>query len=768
MRLLLSCPPPSPLAAALGRAVHGAVAGRESPRLPRPRARPPRRDRRLATRAALGRFRSLRRHLRAPRGPWAGPRVPRVTVDVSDNELTDLSPLAACLNLRTLNGAFNRVVALACLGALSGCRGLRVLQLNDNPVAAHAHYRPLLLLLFPALTELDGEPVLAAAHAHAHAPAAAAAARAASAAEVLAQDLALLRRLTLAGAPGGRWAAACAVVGDALAPDPEAFEPDPAGGGEAGGGAARAPWRARALARLCEVQAAERVQLLGAHRRAAKRLRGAPAELARRRGTHDGEARALGARHGAQLRYAAPGARPHAGGAPFLFGLPAGAEGAALPGGGGLVRFADGFAAEGRAAAVLGRAARAALARARVRRAAAARRAARALQAAVRGRAARRLTAGARAALASARGARAAALHVRATALQAAWRGRRLRVRMRAALAAARRRSGDSDSDFDYDEQVEIDEGWIERHGDLDGLETMSLPPPRAPPRSLPAAAAPSSASLAAVPRAAAPLPYKPPELATCGAAGAPLRWASGAGQHEPAPLGAPPPRPMAAWATPPQSAGSVRSSQLGGPHAPGGAGGEWSGLSADGRSDGDGDDDDDGRSDLQPARGGVQRRAAPPPVGPPLSETDERVLAALARQKKRDAKLRKAAAARAKATGRTMPGIVALQAAGPRLPPHAPTLRVNSTGSAVQPGSISSALRAPGFARAGSGGLVSDIYPQSVASSFAGSPRSAPPSSPSPHVTRLGVIGPGRHLLASIPRAEAAWHSRRGSAPPG
>lgn len=95
-------------------------------------------------------------------GGWCALHV--LTVDVSDNALSQLDALCVCLNLRTLNAAFNRVDALGALAPLSACAKLRAMQLNDNPIASSRHYTHLLVLLLPALAELDGEPLPATAH----------------------------------------------------------------------------------------------------------------------------------------------------------------------------------------------------------------------------------------------------------------------------------------------------------------------------------------------------------------------------------------------------------------------------------------------------------------------------------------------------------------------------------------------------------------------------------------------------------------------------
>ena len=78
---------------------------------------------------------------------------------LSDAEVEDISPLANCGLLQTLDLSFNKVADLLDLAALSACPLMRVLRLNDNPVATQPGYKEILISALPALCDLDNEAV---------------------------------------------------------------------------------------------------------------------------------------------------------------------------------------------------------------------------------------------------------------------------------------------------------------------------------------------------------------------------------------------------------------------------------------------------------------------------------------------------------------------------------------------------------------------------------------------------------------------------------
>jgi Leucine-rich repeat (LRR) protein len=78
---------------------------------------------------------------------------------VSDAEVGDVSPLATCGLLQTLDLSFNDIADLVDLAALAACPLMQVLRMNDNPVAALPGYKDLLLSALPALRDLDNEAV---------------------------------------------------------------------------------------------------------------------------------------------------------------------------------------------------------------------------------------------------------------------------------------------------------------------------------------------------------------------------------------------------------------------------------------------------------------------------------------------------------------------------------------------------------------------------------------------------------------------------------
>lgn len=82
------------------------------------------------------------------------------TLHLQDNEIATLSPLAGLPSLRELNLSFNSLFeSAATIQHVAAATALRVLQLNDNPLAAAAGYRGSVLRCLPWLEELDNEPV---------------------------------------------------------------------------------------------------------------------------------------------------------------------------------------------------------------------------------------------------------------------------------------------------------------------------------------------------------------------------------------------------------------------------------------------------------------------------------------------------------------------------------------------------------------------------------------------------------------------------------
>eukprot|EP00698_Gefionella_okellyi_P006840 TRINITY_DN1647_c0_g1_i1.p1 TRINITY_DN1647_c0_g1~~TRINITY_DN1647_c0_g1_i1.p1 ORF type:complete len:1265 (-),score=346.85 TRINITY_DN1647_c0_g1_i1:95-3889(-) len=84
------------------------------------------------------------------------------TLNVSDNKITEIDSLAACVSLTSINLSFNCIADLGMTAlALSGCKRLQIVQLNDNPVAEVTGYRTHLMRELEALRELDHIPVTA-------------------------------------------------------------------------------------------------------------------------------------------------------------------------------------------------------------------------------------------------------------------------------------------------------------------------------------------------------------------------------------------------------------------------------------------------------------------------------------------------------------------------------------------------------------------------------------------------------------------------------
>jgi len=91
------------------------------------------------------------------------------TGSLSQNQISDLSPLAACARLREVYLRRNLVRDLAALAPLASLPELRIVWLEENEVAADARYRPFLIRLCRRLEKIDttavGEGERKAAHA---------------------------------------------------------------------------------------------------------------------------------------------------------------------------------------------------------------------------------------------------------------------------------------------------------------------------------------------------------------------------------------------------------------------------------------------------------------------------------------------------------------------------------------------------------------------------------------------------------------------------
>eukprot|EP00854_Cymbomonas_tetramitiformis_P002696 gene2696-3470_t len=83
------------------------------------------------------------------------------SLHLQENRIAHLEPLRCCPLLRVLDLSFNRIERLEEVWALEGCSEMEVVQLNDNPVAAHPEYHAALQQLLPRLRELDNEAVVA-------------------------------------------------------------------------------------------------------------------------------------------------------------------------------------------------------------------------------------------------------------------------------------------------------------------------------------------------------------------------------------------------------------------------------------------------------------------------------------------------------------------------------------------------------------------------------------------------------------------------------
>eukprot|EP00929_Paragymnodinium_shiwhaense_P067872 TRINITY_DN3410_c0_g1_i1.p1 TRINITY_DN3410_c0_g1~~TRINITY_DN3410_c0_g1_i1.p1 ORF type:complete len:646 (-),score=175.55 TRINITY_DN3410_c0_g1_i1:103-1950(-) len=88
-------------------------------------------------------------------------------LDVSQNSLVDLSPLACLRRLQRLDAASNLLPTMAAVAAaLRGMQDLRWLRLEDNPLCYNtAKYRDQIVLLAARIEELDGKTIGAAEHA---------------------------------------------------------------------------------------------------------------------------------------------------------------------------------------------------------------------------------------------------------------------------------------------------------------------------------------------------------------------------------------------------------------------------------------------------------------------------------------------------------------------------------------------------------------------------------------------------------------------------
>ncbi|XP_017563840.1 leucine-rich repeat-containing protein 61 isoform X1 [Pygocentrus nattereri] len=89
-----------------------------------------------------------------------------VVLNLSANRISNLEPIASCESLQSLNVAGNLVSSTDGLHALKTLRKLESIRLKDNtynytnPVCKNASYRNIILEMFPSIKVLDGERVV--------------------------------------------------------------------------------------------------------------------------------------------------------------------------------------------------------------------------------------------------------------------------------------------------------------------------------------------------------------------------------------------------------------------------------------------------------------------------------------------------------------------------------------------------------------------------------------------------------------------------------
>lgn len=76
---------------------------------------------------------------------------------VQDNAVVGIAGAGDCPSLRTLDASFNAIEERWQLARLAACPSLRVLHLNDNPIAAALGYKADAMVLLPRVVELDSE-----------------------------------------------------------------------------------------------------------------------------------------------------------------------------------------------------------------------------------------------------------------------------------------------------------------------------------------------------------------------------------------------------------------------------------------------------------------------------------------------------------------------------------------------------------------------------------------------------------------------------------
>eukprot|EP01031_Cornospumella_fuschlensis_P028240 gene28240-34099_t len=80
-------------------------------------------------------------------------------LNVSNNFISDVTPLALHENLQTLNLTGNKICDLSFGDALASCPALRSLFMARTPLTALTQYRHVVPYLIPSLSFLDGQPV---------------------------------------------------------------------------------------------------------------------------------------------------------------------------------------------------------------------------------------------------------------------------------------------------------------------------------------------------------------------------------------------------------------------------------------------------------------------------------------------------------------------------------------------------------------------------------------------------------------------------------